>query len=178
MFGSPFGPVFRHPDASLPSFSRRRGFSRPTPERVFDVNHQSGSGFSGTSSSARQPRPIEPGFPVIPRFRRQMPERRVVVGWADWINRRGRPQTGRVGQPLRLQPPGRGSRAGERRWDHGAARRDPGGDDDRVMASIWTLRNPHDAQSSRPRPCAFGEQRRDKPPRSFVNAVTTPAKSP
>ncbi len=56
--GRPFGQFFRHPDTPLPSFLPRRGFPRPTPERVFVVNHQSRPRFSGTSFSAPPPRPI------------------------------------------------------------------------------------------------------------------------
>ncbi len=58
MFGSPLGPVFRHSDAPLRSFSPCCRFPRPAPERVFVVDHQSGPRFSGTSFSARQLRPI------------------------------------------------------------------------------------------------------------------------
>ena len=57
-FGRPFAQIFRHSDTPLLSFSPGRRFPRPTPERVFVVDHQSGSGFSQTSFSARQLRPI------------------------------------------------------------------------------------------------------------------------
>ncbi len=56
--GRPFGRFSCHPDTPLVSQSPCRRLSRPTPERVFVANHQSGPGFSGTSSSARQPRLI------------------------------------------------------------------------------------------------------------------------
>jgi len=57
-FGRPFAQIFRHSDTPLLSFSHRRRFPRPTPERVFAVDHRSGSGFFGTVPSARQPRPV------------------------------------------------------------------------------------------------------------------------
>ena len=41
-FGRPFALIFRHSDTPLLSFSHRRRFSRPTPERVFAVDHRSG----------------------------------------------------------------------------------------------------------------------------------------
>ncbi|MCZ6772608.1 MAG: hypothetical protein O7G83_11635, partial [Proteobacteria bacterium] len=47
--GRPFGQFSHHPNTPLVSFSPRRRFPRPTPERVFVVDHQSGSRFSGTS---------------------------------------------------------------------------------------------------------------------------------
>ena len=58
VFGSPFRKFSRHPDTPLPSFLTHRVFPRPTPERVFVANHQSGPRFSETSSSAPRPRPI------------------------------------------------------------------------------------------------------------------------
>ncbi len=54
--GRPFSHIFRHLDAPLLSFSPGRRFPRPTPERVFVVDHQSGSGFSRTIPSAPPPR--------------------------------------------------------------------------------------------------------------------------
>ncbi len=56
--GRPFGRFSCHPDTPLVSQSPCRRFSRPTPERVFVANHQSGPRFSGTKSSAPPPRPI------------------------------------------------------------------------------------------------------------------------
>ncbi len=56
--GSPFDQFCRHPDTPFPSISPRRRFPRPTPERVFVVDHQSSPRFSGTIPSARQPRLI------------------------------------------------------------------------------------------------------------------------
>ena len=56
--GRPFDQIFRHSDTPFPSFSPGRRYSRPTPERVFVVDHRSGSGFSGTIPSAPPPRPI------------------------------------------------------------------------------------------------------------------------
>ncbi len=46
--GRPFARIFRHPVALLLSFFAFRGFPWPTAERVFAVDHRSGSGFSGT----------------------------------------------------------------------------------------------------------------------------------
>jgi len=57
-FGSQFGQFCRHPHTPLPSFLPRSEVSRPTPERVFVVDHRSGSGFSETVPSARQLRPV------------------------------------------------------------------------------------------------------------------------
>ena len=56
--GRPFGRFSCHPDTPLVSQSPCRRFPRPTPERVFVANHQSGPRFSGTKSSAPPPRPI------------------------------------------------------------------------------------------------------------------------
>ncbi len=56
--GRPFGHFSRHPDTPLLSLSPRRRFPRPTPERVFVVDHRSGSGFSGTVPSEPPPRPV------------------------------------------------------------------------------------------------------------------------
>ena len=56
--GRPFDQIFRHSDTPFPPFSPGRRFFRPTPGRVFVVDHRSGSGFSGTVPSARQPRPV------------------------------------------------------------------------------------------------------------------------
>ena len=55
---NPFGQFCRHADAPLPSLLPRRGFPRPTPERVLVADHQSGSGFSGIGLSIRPPRPV------------------------------------------------------------------------------------------------------------------------
>ena len=44
-FGRPFVQIFRHSDAPLLSFSPRRRFPRPTPERVFVAIHRSAAGF-------------------------------------------------------------------------------------------------------------------------------------
>ncbi len=57
-FGRPFAQIFRHSATLLLSFSPGCRLPRPTPERVFVVDHQSGSGFSGTGSGARRLRPI------------------------------------------------------------------------------------------------------------------------
>ena len=57
-FGRPCAQIFRHSGRPLLSLSPGRRFSRPTPERVFAVDHRSGSGFSGTVPSAPRPRPI------------------------------------------------------------------------------------------------------------------------
>jgi len=46
---------YRHPDTPLLSFSSCRWLSRPTPERVSAVDHQSIPGFSRTNSLVRQP---------------------------------------------------------------------------------------------------------------------------
>jgi choline dehydrogenase-like flavoprotein len=54
----PFAQIFRHSDTPFLSFSPGRRFPRPTPERVFVVDHQSGSGYSETVPSAPLPRPI------------------------------------------------------------------------------------------------------------------------
>ena len=56
--GRPSGHFSRHPDAPLVSISPRRQFPRPMPERVFVVDHQSGSGFSGIGLSILPPRPV------------------------------------------------------------------------------------------------------------------------
>ena len=57
-FGRPFCHFVRHLDTPLLSFPHGHRFPRPTPERVFVVDHRSGSGFSGTVPSAPPPRPI------------------------------------------------------------------------------------------------------------------------
>ena len=54
----PLAQISHHSDTLLLSLSPGRRFPRPTPERVFVVDHQSGSGFSETVLSARQPRLI------------------------------------------------------------------------------------------------------------------------
>ena len=54
--GSLLAQFCRHLDTPLLSFFSRRWLSRPTPERVFAVDHQSIPGFSGTNSLVRQPR--------------------------------------------------------------------------------------------------------------------------
>jgi len=56
--GRPFGQICRHSDIPLLSFSPGRRFPRPTPGRVLVADHQSGSGFSGTSFSARHGHPM------------------------------------------------------------------------------------------------------------------------
>ena len=56
--GRQFGQIFRHSDTPLLSSSPGHRFSRPTPERVFAVDHRSGSGFSGIGPSISPPRPV------------------------------------------------------------------------------------------------------------------------
>ena len=57
-FGRPFSQYVRHSGRPLLSFSPGRRFSRPTPERVFAVDHRSGSEFSGIGPSILPPRPV------------------------------------------------------------------------------------------------------------------------
>ncbi len=56
--GRRFAQIFRHSDTPLLSFSPGRRFPRPTQERVFVADHQSGSGFPGTDRGARGLLPI------------------------------------------------------------------------------------------------------------------------
>ncbi len=50
--GRPLAQIFRHSDTPLLPIPHGRRFPRPTPERVFAVDHRSGSGFSGIIPSA------------------------------------------------------------------------------------------------------------------------------